>query len=204
LSQLAHPLHDSSVVKVSHPRPDRAGFSLLEAVVAAGVLGIALAALTNAHLTSIRGVDNSNDAIVARSVARALADDIAILQFRQPALFVLGGCSDAFGGLANTIGCQAPGGSAYTAPFAPCTRYFTEEAVMVPGPASQSGNLFLSGNLADVGQPYRADIFVDTHPDASIDPGESRVLNVFVCWRDPLSPGRVRQVRETRVLNRTL
>ncbi len=186
------------------PTRSKAGFSLVEALVATAVLGIGLAALTNAHLTSIRGVDNSADAMEAQSLARAIADDIQIGQYQQNGLVIPLGCTN----LGGTPGCKTPNGDGFTADLGVCSRYFTGAASPVPpppGPTGGFGNLFMDSNPNNNGnERFRVDVTLASHNDPSIPATDAAVLTVSACWRDPLAPGRVRQVQETRVLNWSL
>lgn len=65
-------------------RHNSAGFSLIEALVAAGVLGIALTALVQLHQTSMRGTVASSRLGEASEVARQLADHFSIRAVDTP------------------------------------------------------------------------------------------------------------------------
>ena len=173
---------------------------------ASGILGIGLAALTNAHLTSIRGIDGSAEAVEARALANQLAEELALVQTNAPNVIVNSpACVNTELSVADVLGCAAPGGNGYSAVQLGCTRYYDDEAVQGPSPNVIGGSLFSTGELVDAGQKYRADIFIQDHPDPAVDPNDAQVAIISVCWRDPLSPAtRVKQVRLTRVLNRLL
>ncbi|MEM1022298.1 MAG: prepilin-type N-terminal cleavage/methylation domain-containing protein [Myxococcota bacterium] len=189
----------------SGPSQARRGFSLVEALVATGILGIGLAALTNAHLTSIRGIDGSAEAVEARALANQLAEELAMVQTNAPNVIVNSpACVNTELDVASVLGCAAPAGNGFSAVQLGCTRYYDAEAVQGASPNVIGGSMFSTGDLVDGGQRFRADIFIQDHPDPAVDPTEAQVAIISVCWRDPLSPARVKQVRLTRVLNRLL
>ncbi|HJL41694.1 MAG TPA: prepilin-type N-terminal cleavage/methylation domain-containing protein [Myxococcales bacterium LLY-WYZ-16_1] len=185
-------MHPATPHARRRPRAGRAGFSIIEALVSAAVLGIGLAALVSVHLSSVKGVDNSNEMVVARSLAVQLADEAAA-SFEATGTVFLGACDRAAADRAN-FNCATSNGSGFVAPAFPnCVRYFEE------GAAPNAGStLFQSGALVDPGVGYRAGVFASAHPDASVGIG-TRVIDAVVCWRDPLNPSRVRELWETRV-----
>jgi len=187
------------------PRRPRAGFSLIEAIVAAVVLGLALTALTNAQMSTLRGVENSQEGFQARALASLVADDISMIQRDLTQPFDDFGCLNLVGAYADHEGCALENGAAY-APVEPCSRFFFEDdlpnlngAALTLDPGS--GLLYQQGNLVDPGQgAFRVDVFTTDHPDPGVPAGRARVIDVFVCYDDPFNPGRVREVRETRIL----
>src|SRR5688572_1771832 len=64
-------------------RRDRAGFSLIEALIAAVVLGVGLVGLARLHITSIQGTVKSDDVGRAAEVARGMADLFATLPWQS-------------------------------------------------------------------------------------------------------------------------
>jgi len=202
---LARAMQTVDAVPRRRPRPHVAGFSLIEAVIAAVVLGLGLAALTNAHMASMRGVENSQEGFQARTLASLVADDIALIQRDLTQTFDNFGCLNIVGSYQALEGCALPNGEGYTTEET-CTRYFFPEnlpnlqsASLGTDPAS--GLLFLQGLFGDPGPgAYRVDVFTMDHPDPSVPAGRARVVDVFVCYDDPFTPGNVKEVRETRVL----
>lgn len=198
-------MHAHRPVPRRRPRPQVAGFSLIEAVVAAVVLGLALTALTNAQLSSIRGVENSQEGFQARALASLVADDIALIQRGLPQTFDNFGCLNVVGAYEDLEGCALPNGLGFTAEET-CSRYFFPDNLpnvnaAALGTAPGSGLLFTQGIFGNPGRgAYRVDVFTTDHPDPSVPAGRARVVDVFVCYDDPFIPGRVREVRETRVL----
>lgn len=185
----------------SSTRLDRAGFSMIEAMVSAAVLGIGLTALVNAHISSIRGVDHSNESVIATSLAQQIADDFAVVQRGAAAPMFPAACDDLVP--RNIQGCAADNGIGFAGVASgPCTRYFEEGALPGGGVSVFDGALYSSGQTTDPGYGFRVDIYASPHPDPSIDIADSRVIDVYVCWRDANSMGRrVREVHETRVVS---
>lgn len=179
------------------PRQGRAGFSLVEAAVSAAVLGIALTALVRAQLSTVQGVGSSEDTIVARSLARGVADLEAGI-FRATGVVANPACEDLTPGFRPTYNCADSQG--FVAPVNPaCVRNF--ELVTLGGENSSPEDLGLPANpFPNTG--FRVDIFSSVHPDPAVPPAAARVFDVVVCWRDALSPNIVRQIREVRVVRR--
>ncbi len=171
---------------------------------AAVVLGLALVALTNAQLSSLRGIQNSQEGLQAQAIASLIADDIALVNRDLTATFDNFGCLDIFGSYNGIQGCAQPAGEGFT-PELGCTRYFSDDNLPDPtlgsmGLGPETGLLLGRGSIADPGGGYRVDVHTTTHPDGSIPAGRARVIDVFVCYEDPYDPGRVREIRETRIL----
>lgn len=187
------------------PRSGVAGFSLIEAIVAAVILGLALTALTNAQMSTLRGVENSEDGFQARALATLVADDIALVQRDLNATFDNFGCLNSVGAYADLQGCSLPNGDGFTGQQA-CSRYFFKDALpnlntAALGVGPETGLLFQQGALvAPPAGGYRVDVYTTDHPDGLVPAGRARVVDVFVCYDDPFVPGKVREVRETRIL----
>jgi len=193
------------LVRRRRPDPRTAGFSLIEAIVAATVLALALTALSNAQMSTIRGVENSQEGLQGRNLAALVADDIALVQRDRDQPFIGFGCANAVTPYGDIEGCALPNGSGYTAD-APCSRYFFPDqlpnlngASLGMGPGS--GLLFNQGITVGP-QPgsFRVDVYTSDHPDPQIPPGRAAVVDVFVCYDDPFAAGKVREIRETRIL----
>ena len=198
-------MQPSGPVRRRRPRPQTAGFSLIEAIVAAIVLALALTALTNAQMSTMRGVENSQEGLQARTLATLIADDIALIQRDLAATFDNFGCLNLVSPYADIPGCALPNGAGYTAEQF-CTRFFFPEnlpnlnaAALGIGP--ETGLLFGQG-LFGGPRPgaYRVDVYTTDHPDPAVPAGRARVVDVFVCYDDPFVEGKVREIRETRIL----
>lgn len=161
------------------------GFSLLEALISAGVLGIALVGLVQMHATSMKGTAKAEDIGRAAELARQYADQYASLPVTAlPACGGIGFVMDP------TIpnGCRAtlgPGPGMQAPKPNNCT-------VLVPSDATPDA----SGNLpsaAGDGNPYRVDLMMAQHPTGATGLMQ---MHVWVCWRD--ADGLVNEVHTTR------
>jgi len=170
-------------------RPGTAGFSLIEAMVAAGILGVALIGLVRLHSTSMQGTVRAQRVGRAAEVARQLAETVASQTWAQ-----LPPC----GGPAVPLppapaGCRATiGPSTVFSGVRPngCT-YFADGAavqdVALPDAA-----------VAPPNQRFRVDMAVSQHPDALNYPN-SAVLTVWVCWTE--KQGVIREITTSRIVN---
>lgn len=157
------------------PRPRRArrspvarlggssGFTLVEVLISAVVLGIGLVGLVNLHTASIRGLVKDEMASVASDVAKQRLEEIATMRPAE-----IPAC-------AGDVGCRTEDRTAYTPDLAPaagfdCTRRV--EGADVPR---------ISG--APEAAKFRIDMVVDAHPDPIRQP-EGRLVTVSVCWED--------------------
>lgn len=192
-------------LRTSGPRRGRRGFSLLESMVAAGVLGIGLIGLVRLHTSTLHGMRASRDLSSAADIAGQLAEFIAAQPVSGPLSTCAPqgadeGCRQGTSGLARgfspTIRHSANG--------EPCTWWFE-------GSAMQDGNKQMPPfatdpvTAAQKGYTYRVDEVVisaanggsngDTTLDLSNHPNGS-IVQVYVCWID--DQGLVRQVMTSR------
>ncbi len=162
-----------------------AGFSLVEALIAAGVLGVALTALVRLHQSSMRGTVASTRIGDASEIGRQIADHFSIRAVDTP------------------LGC--PGQAAPIAALDTCPMVYA----MAPGGVCNSvetcdplGCVFdydVNGNPAPAGggPPLPGRFRVRLMEGANPAGGGFRVA-VIVCWNDPNS-GHARQVVTDRL-----
>jgi prepilin-type N-terminal cleavage/methylation domain-containing protein len=170
-------------------RKGRRGFSLLEAMIAAAVLGIGLVGLAKLHVASIQGTVRSEDLSRGAEVAREIADTFATLDF------------------ANLPAC-GPGANS---PPTWVNPWYTEDGVPDINNAAWTGDPMAGdGSAADTGN-FRVDLAVSQHPDvinfpngltATPDQDPVQVLWIWVCWRD--DKNMVQEVSTARVMTRDL
>lgn len=158
-------------------RSSRAGFSLIEALVASAVLGVAVTCLTQMYTTSVRGYVSSQRLQEAVEIAAQRAEQLATMAAEDvPA------CT-------GTPSCRADG-TTMASELSPangysCTTRLDAPAVVGPGSTGATGSR------------YRVDTVVDSHPDVSRQP-DARLVTVSVCWLD--SAGFVHQVQTQRLM----
>lgn len=181
--------------QMNHRRTRRrvAGFSVLEALVAAAVLGIALIALVKLHTSAMRGMKSSRDLGTAGDIALQVAEELAaedVTTLNANACFLAAG---------TPTGCRDPTvmPAGYSAPKAgaDCT-WWVEDGLMRDGagalPANRQNSLAaaVTSNL-----PYRIDRVVHADPNATYP--NTRIVEVYVCWTD--EGGIVKEVQTSRV-----
>lgn len=167
------------------------GFSIVEAMVAAGILGIALVGLVRLHTTSLEGTVRSSRVGRAAEVARQLAETVAAQPFNQ-----LPACG--------------PGPGAPLAP-APAGCRATVGASTIFSVPGVNGNCttFVDGadvqdvSLVGVAAPppnarFRVDAAVSQHPDPLNYPNTA-LLTIWVCWTE--RKGEVREIATTRMVS---
>lgn len=178
----------------SGPGRSRRGFSLIEAMISAAVLGIALVGLVEMHTTSIRGTAKAEDVGRATEIARQLADRVA----SQP-LDQMPGCGSAIVPLAQT-GCRGTPGPgrvlANAKPGLDCTRIVNEDAVTNALSGDIETLTSVDPTLPSGTSPgaFRVDTWLSAHPNGAAG---TALVNVWVCWRDP--SGAVQEVATQRV-----
>jgi prepilin-type N-terminal cleavage/methylation domain-containing protein len=193
-------------------RRGKRGFSLLEALIAAVILGVGLVALARLHISSVHGIVKSEDLGRAAEVARGIADTIATIPVANlpacapgpalPPTWVSpprGGCAETLG-VTQNFNPVMWGGPA-------CSTWYTGDGVPDFGSAEGlTDPLAGDGSVPDTGN-FRVDVAISHHPNiddfpsvATVQPGETpvQVVWVWVCWRD--SNGNVHEVRSMRVL----
>jgi hypothetical protein len=193
-------------------RRERAGFSLLEALIAAVVLGVGLVGLARLHITSIQGTVKSDDVGRAAEVARGMADLFATLPWQS-----LPNCLPGRDSPAGWVAPPAPGCSAALGPtqqFNPnpwggvnCRAWYTEDGVPDANDAAWVANPFQGdGSTPDTGN-FLVDVAISQHPNQAdfpnslaADPDQEpvQVVWVWVCWRD--SNNIVHEVASQRVM----
>lgn len=144
-------------------RGGSAGFTLIEVLISAVVLGVGLVGLVNLHTASIRGLVKDEMLSVASDVAKQRLEEITTLRASEIPACV------------GDVGCRTADRSAYTPDLSPvagfdCTRRV--EGADVPR---------VSG--APEAPKYRVDMVVEAHPDPLRQP-EGRLVTVSVCWQD--------------------
>lgn len=142
------------------PRRTRRGFSLIEVMVSAVVLGIGVAALWAVYSSSARSLGH----VRLRDLARRVVDQ---------RLEILGGLSAAaLPACGGPSGCRDPGGDMRpdrpSAAGYPCTQWVHQDEV--------SGGAITSG-------PVRIDTVIEV-PSAAEQSDQARVLEVSACWQD--------------------
>jgi hypothetical protein len=154
------------------PRSAKAGFTVLEAMIAAAVLAIGIVGVVGLQATLFHSARSSHDMSNASYILQYRSEElgsysVAALQ-GPPAI-----CPGA------ATGCLLPTGG--FAPTPACS-----QNVVDPIPLSQ----------ASPGGPYRIDTGIVPHADA--DHPNAMIATISVCWVD--RGGRVRQIQARRVL----
>ena len=180
-------------------RAQQAGFSVIEALVAAGILGVALVGIVQLHATSIRGTVKVERIGRASEVARQIAELYATTSVAD-----LPAC-DPGTPPAAAVGCKI--GPGITTAFSdPTTRNANCVLWVQDGPSIPRINDAAAANGTIVSLPnpgnqlpsqYRIDLATTPHPDPLTYPNAS-LLTVWVCWRD--QQGIVREVRTRRIV----
>lgn len=176
-------------------RARRRGFSLLEALVSAAVLGFALLGLVQMHTSSIRGTAKAEDIGRAAEIARQIADRLAA-QPLDAMTADLPNCGSPAAplGARPLSGCRAteqPGPTMLPLRV-PCSRLIPEDAIAdVANGVIDIPNVDPSEDAA--AGAYRVDTLLSQHPNGG--PGVIQ-LHVWVCWRDP--SGNVSEVHTSR------
>ena len=205
-------------VKRRTPRRGQRGFSLLEAVIAAAVLGIGLVGLARLHISSVQGTIRSEETSRAAHVAREIADLYGTLDFQAiRALPAACGNINAAPWWATSpptpgAGCRSTGNiadsvydnaAAFTVPTAGCTAYFDEDGV--PDVTNAAWVADPMGGPLTQGD-FRVDIRRSAHPDPNLFPTDAdpdpnatavAVLWVWVCWTD--ERGNVQELATNRI-----
>lgn len=184
------------VLKVTPRRPRsgrrarRAGFSILEALVAVGVLGIGLLALINLHTSAIRGMKAGADRTVASEIANQAIEYYATQAFDT--LNCPRGPVDGCIPYQDTDGPQP----LQFAPQPPCSAFYYDAMMPfsngAPPPTATTEDQANANNM-----PIRVDVVSRRHPDGINHPN-ANLLQVWVCWKD--EQGHTRQVGTTRVV----
>lgn len=153
-----------------------AGFSLVEALIAAGVLGVALTALVRLHQSSIRGTVASARIGDASEVARQIADHFSIRAVDTPL-----GCPNQAAPIAALPTCAAIYG---TIPGGVCNSVDTCDPLGCTFDFDVSGTPAPAGAGPPLPGRFRVRLVEGANPA-----GEGFRVAVVVCWNDPNSGG---------------
>ena len=149
--------------------------TLIETMVAAGVLGVAVLGLVQLHTTSTRQNASLRDLSVARALAAQRLERLATRPVEQLAACVgPAGCREGIDSLRASKGTV----SGYA-----CTDFADGPSVAAPGTTALG--------------KFRIDTTVEAHPDPGQHP-DARILTVSVCFRDAYE--QIREVRAERML----
>lgn len=180
------------------------GFSLIEAMVASGILGIALIGLVRLHKSSMTGTAQAASIGQAAEVARQLAEMVASQSYESMANTtpnVYPHCPPGINAQLSAPpnpppGCRASP-SAFTIPKPDiCTRW--ARGAELPSVDGADAGL---GTSTDT---FRIDMSVSQHPDPTTYP-ESILVTVWVCWRDNNEVGgTIREVSTSRIVTEGL
>jgi type II secretory pathway pseudopilin PulG len=167
-------------------RRRRLGFSILEAMIAAGVLGVGLVALVKLHQSAMRGMKSSREAGIALDIATQAAEEMSTLT----ALNLAAQCPGAGGCKLGSLPLELQ----YAAPQA-CTTW-TFDGLMPDEAGVPPAGQATEAAAAAARLTFRVDRVVSAHPIAANNPN-TLLVQVFVCWRD--EAGYVRQVATERI-----
>ena len=182
-----------------------AGFSVVEALVAAAILGVALVGIVQLHGASIRGTAKAERIGRASEVARQIAELYATT---EPGALPLCPPGPTVAPPPEPAGCKSA--IAVTTAFAaekPACTFWVQGGPSTPSindAGAAAGAIVAQATAGPAGpQPsqFRIDIGVSAHPDATAPPNnfpDAVMLTVWVCWRDEV--GIVHEVRTRRIL----
>lgn len=162
------------------PRRGRRGFSLIEIMISAAVLGIGLAGVVQLHFTSVRGLASGRSITLASEIATQRAEFLA---GREIDVLALPNCPRGTG---NTPDCRLSVQA--FAPTKSCTTWLAGSEVPLPTGADMPSELNMG---------YRRDVVVEAHPD-TLNHNGSFLAIVSVCWRD--AKGKIQQIQSQRLL----
>jgi hypothetical protein len=172
---LACDVFDNDVEVIMSARPGRAGFSLIEVMLAGVLLGLAVLVLAKMLGASSQGLSVGKGRTVAQQLALQRLESLASLgPDRVPACPPSPGCRADFTSLTGPLG--TAGGFA-------CTQTVLETGFARQQPEAPQG-------------AFRVDVATDLPADPNQMAG-ARLLQVSVCWS---REGRVEQVQVSRLL----
>ena len=149
--------------------------TLVETLIAAGVLGVAVLGLVRLHTTSSRQSASLRDLTIARALAAQRLERLATRPVeRLAACEGPAGCREGIDTLRASKG-EVDGYA--------CTDFAEGPSVAAPGTNA-------------IGK-FRIDTTVENHPDPAQHP-EARILTVSVCFRDAYE--QIREIRAERML----
>ncbi|MBK8014484.1 MAG: hypothetical protein IPK13_24430 [Deltaproteobacteria bacterium] len=153
------------------------GFSLLETVAAALVLGVGTLAITRSFTVSQQELSWTRSHAIARNLMRQRLADFSTKPVEElPACAGVPGCRLSRTEMASELGVVGS--------FA-CTQYSDGRTILPDSGASTSEGLF------------RIDTLVEDHPEIARFP-TGHLLTVSVCWRD--QHGAIQEVRSRQVV----
>lgn len=155
----------------------RAGFSLIEALVASAVLGVAVTCLTQMYTTSVRGYVTSARLQEAVEIAAQRAEQLATMS------------ADDLPACTGPTSCRS-NNTTMASELSPASGFACTSRVDAPAVVGPSGT-------ASSGQRFRIDTVVGAHPDGNRQP-DARLVTVSVCWSDPA--GFVHEVQAQRLM----
>lgn len=196
---------------VNKSKRGQAGFSLVEAMVAAVILGIGLLGLVELHRASIRGTVKAINAGQALEIGRQVVETILAADYvNQPngAGAIPNACAGA--GVwappapapnffpAGVTGCRQSVNNFTGIKTGLCTFYADEAPVNTASLNSpfEAGTVNTSAN-----GKFRIDTALHAHPNVAQYPN-TVMVSVWVCWRDTAQI--VHEVRTSRILTQDL
>ncbi len=182
-------------------RASERGFSVIEALVAAAILGVALVGIVQIHGASIRGTAKAERIGRASEVARQFAELLATTSPGNLPVCLPGPMAAP---LVEPAGCKNALGptTVFAPPKANCT-FWVQDGPSTPSvddPNAVNGAIVAQTNPGPNGpQPsqFRIDVSVSAHPDPTTYPN-AVLVTVWACWRDEV--GTVNEVRTRRIL----
>ncbi|MCK6548257.1 hypothetical protein L6R52_20590 [Myxococcota bacterium] len=155
------------------------GFSIVEVLVASGVLGVGLVALVEVHGATVENLARGGRVVEATRIAE---QRLELLGAQRPDVLALPSCGIGPG----SIGCR--GADRALASDKPCTSWVDGPVVPSPSGITPSGA---------TGRGYRVDLVIGPHPDGLRQPG-GLLATVSVCWAD--ERGAIHELRADRLL----
>ena len=171
------------------------GFSVIEALVAAGILAIALVGVVYLHGNSIRGTAQAERIGRAAEAARQYAEMFATTTpGRLPA------CAPGIGNPAplEPAGCRRDLTSFRAGKGTGCTFWVTggPSTPSIDDPAAANGAIIASVTAEALPNEYRIDVAVSDPPGNAA--AGAALLTVWTCWRD--ENGKVSEIRTRRIV----
>ena len=180
-------------------RQSSRGFSVVEALVAAAILGIALIGIVRIHGSSIRGTAKAERVGRASVVARQFAELYATTSPQDLPACPPGPNAAPLG---PSDGCKSTTPTVPNPPKGTGCTLWVNDGPSIPSindVNAQNGEIVALNSPGALGQQpsqYRIDVSVSRHPDLNFQ--NAALLTVWVCWRDEL--GTINEVRTRRLL----
>lgn len=160
-------------------RRSRRGFSIVEVLVASGVLGVGLVALLEVHGSTVENLARGAHVVEATRIADQRLEQLAT---QRPDATALPSCAQGGG----PLGCIEADRTLATDKA--CTTWVDGPAVPGPSGVASPGAMF---------RGYRMDLVIGPHPDGLNQPG-GFLATVSVCWPD--ENGDFHELRADRLL----